>query len=90
MKTENLESIIELIEIQKATLETNPFLEMDFTIRNINRDVLKELAKYFEPTFDSDETINNPNEVSPYYWFSVRINERLFVIFRTNSLQIHL
>lgn len=86
MRTETPEAIIELIEIQKATLEANSNIEMELTIRNVSIEVLKQLAKYYEPVFPSDETINKPSEVAPYFYFTKRINERLLVQFRTASL----
>ncbi len=86
MIIETPQAIIELIEIQKASLEANPQMEMDLVIKQISIDCLKQLAKFYEPVFPSDETIISPSEISPYFWFQVRISPRLFVQFRTSSL----
>lgn len=85
MKNESVESIIELVEIQKATLEANPFMEMDLVLKGVSTEVLKRLAKFYYPTLPSDETINRPSEVSPYFYFNKRINGRLLITFRTCS-----
>lgn len=85
-RLENASEILELIKSQKDILVDNPNMEMDLVLRNLSCEVIKELAKHFEPRFDWDETIMQPNEVSPYFRFSKRINERLFIEFRTASL----
>lgn len=83
---ENKNTVLELIKAQKDFLVDNPSIEMELTIKNLSSNCIKELAKHYNPVFPADETINPPVEIAPYYWFAHRINEILFVTFRTPSL----
>jgi hypothetical protein len=87
MKTETLQSVLELVKSQKDFLVDNPYLEMELEFKNIPAEVLKQLAKHYEPFFDSDEVINKPSEILPYFYFTKRINESLLITFRTCSLK---
>ena len=87
MENQTLQSVLELVELQKNILLNNPFIEMELEFKNIPAEVLKQLAKHYEPVFDSDEVINKPSEILPYFYFTKRINESLLITFRTCSLK---